>query len=125
MPASSAHTSIEKLPTNIPCLEPNGTNWAIFVVHFCDAMKVTCWWMYFTGQKPWPKPQSTKNPMDVEIEAAKKWEYEDSIASYLLSQCLPDTTVMHLNGCTTMQERWDMVTAEYQAKSAYAQADLH
>ena len=63
--------------------------------------------------------------MDTEIEAATEWEYQDSVASYLMSQCLPDTTVMCLNGHVTMEERWTAVTMEYQAKSAYAQTDLH
>ena len=58
--------------------------------------------------------------MDAEIEAATEWEYQDSVASYLLSQRLPDTTVMHLNGHATMEEQWTAVTMEYQAKSAYA-----
>jgi hypothetical protein len=54
-----------------------------------------------------------------------KWEYDDSVASYQLSQSLPDTTVMHLSGCDTMKECWHAVSSEYQAKSSYAQADLH
>ena len=45
--------------------------------------------------------------------------------SYLLLQRLPDITEMRLAHCTTTQERWTLVTKEYQAKSAYAQADLH
>ena len=47
------------------------------------------------------------------------------MASYLLSQCLPDTTVMHLSNCLTAQEWWETVTKEYQAKSAYTKVDLH
>ena len=33
---------VEKLLANIPHLEPNGSNWAIFQMCFCDTMKVTC-----------------------------------------------------------------------------------
>lgn len=122
---STPTPTIEKLPANIPRLEPNGANWAIFVMRFRDAMKVTRRWVYFTGHKPHPKPKDVDSPTDGEIEAGEKWEYADSVASYLLSQRLPDTTVMRLSSCTTTQERWEMVTKEYQAKSAYAQADLH
>jgi hypothetical protein len=122
----STTTSIEKLPANIPCLEPNGSNWAIFTLRFRDAMKVTRRWTYFTGLKAQPSPPADEdNPTEEEVEAIEKWEYEDSVASYLLSQRLPDTTVMRLSTCSTTKERWDMVTLEYQAKSAYAQADLH
>ena len=117
--------SIITLPASIPYLEPHGTNWAIFMMRFRDAMKLTHRWMYFTGQKKCPEPQDKDNPTDGEIEAAEKWEYEDSVASYLLSQRLPDSAVMRLSSCSTTQEQWEMVTKEYQAKSAYAQADLH
>ena len=118
-------TSIEKLPENILQLEPNGSNWAIFMMRFRDAMKVTCRWSYFTGSNPKPKAKNPKSPTDTEIEAATEWEYQDSVASYLLSQHLPDMMVMRLNGHMTTEERWTAVTKEYQAKSAYAQADLH
>ncbi len=63
--------------------------------------------------------------MEGESEAIEKWEHKDAVASYLLSQCLPDITVMCLTSCLTAHDRWDMVIKEYQAKSAYAQADLH
>ena len=88
-------------------------------------MKVTHCWAYFTGDKLRPKPKNASNPTDGEIEAKEKWEHEDSVASYLLSQRLPDTTVMCLSNCSTTQEHWESVTKEYQAKSTYAQADLH
>lgn len=123
--SDSTPTTIEKLPANIPRLEPNGSNWAIFMMRFRDAMKVTRRWPYFTGAKPHPKPTDVSKPTDAEIEAAEKWEHEDSVASYLLSQRLPDTTIMRLSSCITTKDRWDSVTQEYQAKSAYAQADLH
>ena len=32
---------------------------------------------------------------------------------------------MHLSSCPTAKERWDAVTQEFQAKSAYAKANLH
>jgi hypothetical protein len=48
--------AIEKLLANIPHLKSNGANWAIFMMHFQDVMKVTRQWAYFTGQKLHPKP---------------------------------------------------------------------
>ena len=117
--------TIERLPTTIPYLEPNGANWAIFAMRFRDAMKVMRRWMYFTGEKPCPKPKDPGNPTEREVDVATKWEYEDSVASFLLFQRLPDTAVMRLSSCSTAQEQWEMLTQEHQAKSAYAQADLH
>ena len=80
------------------------------------------WDSFLTHCSP---PIDKDNLTKEEVEAIEKWEYEDSVASYLLSQCLPDTTIMHLSTCSTTKEHWDMVTLEYQAKSAYAQANLH
>lgn len=94
-------------------------------MRFRDAMKVSRRWLYFTGQRKCPQPADPDNHTEAEIEATEQWEYDDSVASYLLSQRLPDTTVMRLSSCPTTKERWDMVTREFQAKSAYAQADLH
>src|SRR6266478_4322380 len=122
---STTPTTIKKLPTNIPKLESNGANWAIFMMRFRDVMKVTHRWAYFTGSKPRPRPKDISKPMEEEIEAAKTWEHKDSVASFLLSQCLPDTTLMRLSGCATTQDQWDMVTKEYCTKSVYAQANLH
>jgi hypothetical protein len=121
---TTAPTSIEKLPANIPRLEPNGANWAIFKMRFSNAMKVTRRWGYFTGTKPYPNPADPNLVTTEEATAIELWEYEDAVASYLLSQRLPDTMEMHLANCSTTKERWTTVSLNYQAKSAYAQADL-
>src|SRR5258708_29647210 len=116
---------IEQLPANIPWLDTNGTNWAIFKTCFQEAMRVTRRWGHFTGARPRPKPKVADKPTEGEREAIEKWEHEDTVASYLLPHRLPDITVMCLTSCLTAHNRWEMVTKEYQAKSAYMQADLH
>jgi len=57
-------------------------------------MKVNRRWGYFTGTKKCPVPADPGNVTEEEGEKIKAWEYSDSIAGYLLSQRLPDTTVM-------------------------------
>src|SRR5580658_4765066 len=84
-------TTIEKLPANIPRLEPNGSNWAIFKMRFSNAMKVTRRWAYFTGLSPYPDPIDPAKPTPEEAAQIVQWEFEDSVASYLLSQRLSDT----------------------------------
>ena len=69
--------------------------------------------------------KDSKNPTNAEIEAGEQWEHEDTVASYLLSQCLPDVTVMHIVNCTCAQDCWELITKEFQAKSKYMQANLH
>jgi transposase InsO family protein len=82
-------------------------------------------WAYFTGTKKCPVPADPDNRTPDEDEMIEAWEYSDSVAGYLLSQRLPDTTVMRLSSCNTTKKKWDLVTSEYQAKSHFAQADLH
>ena len=116
----------EQLPLAIiPWLEPNGSNWAIFMMRFKDSMKITGHWGYFIGSRLRPSPSDISMPMDTGIEAGEKWEREDAMASYLLSQRLPNTTVMRMANCATAQDQWELVTKEFQAKSKYAQANLH
>jgi hypothetical protein len=38
------------------------------------------------------------------VAAIVQWEYEDSVASYYLSQRLPDTTEMRLANCSTTSD---------------------
>jgi len=37
----SAPSTIEQLPSNIPQLEADGSNWAIFTMQFQEAMQAT------------------------------------------------------------------------------------
>ena len=93
-------------------------------MRFQEVMKAMHQWAYFTGHEPRPKLKDANNPTDTEIDAAEIWEYDDSVASYLLSQRLPNATEICLASCTTTKEHWEAITQEYWAKSAYVQADL-
>jgi len=77
MSISELIPSIEKLPANIPYLKPNGSNWAIFQMRFCDMMKVTCQWAYFTGTKICPVSQDPDKPTVDEDKAIEKWEHSN------------------------------------------------
>jgi hypothetical protein len=107
-----------------PQLTPDGSNWAIFLTRFRQAMQATRRWGHFEGTKPRPTPKSKAKPTEEEAEALERWDHEDLVASYLLAQRLPDTTALHLEEFPTAQERWRTLSQEYTAKSAYAQNDL-
>ena len=96
---SAPSATIEQLPANIPWLEPNGANWAIFQMRFKDTMKVTQQWGYFTSLKPCPKIQDLAAPTDDELNGIEQWEHDNSVTCSLLSQCLPNTTIMCLSSC--------------------------
>ena len=114
-----------KIPflTNIPRLEHDGSNWAIYAIRFRSAMRATNRWDYFDGTKPRPTPKDPHAPSKDEKEATALWEKEDEIARYLLQQQLPDSTVLGLNSCTSTAMCWKRVSDEYTAKSVYAQND--
>ena len=113
-------TPIEDLPTNIPQLKPDGTNWTVFSLRFREAMQAMRQWGYFDGTKLRPIPRDPGAPTNAEIEALKSWDHEDVVARYLLSQHLPDMTVLSLDQYQTAQAWWTHVSDEYVAKSVYA-----
>ena len=102
--------SIEQLPANIPRLETDGSNWAIFIICFRKAMKVTCCWGFFDGTNSCLALKDPLKPTDEEKAAAEKWAYDDQVAQYLLLQWLPDSTVVHMGPYLTAALRWEQVT---------------
>jgi transposase InsO family protein len=123
-PPPAPHSSIEQLPANIPRLEPDGSNWAIFVVWFRESMQANRRWGYFDGKTARPEPTDPANVTAAEQESIAKWDYEDLVARYLLSQRLPDSTAVRMGPYPTAKARWDRVHDEFTAKSVYAQNDL-
>ena len=87
-------------------------------------MQATRRWGYFDGSRPRPTPKDPNAPSADEAEEIERWEYQDLVARYLLSQRLPDTTAMRLSSYSTAQMRWARVNEEFTAKSIYAQNDL-
>lgn len=92
---------------------------------FSDAIKVMHHWAYFAGHTQRLNPTDVKNPTDAQIELTEIWHYDRSVASYLLTQRLPNSALMHLTTCSTAQEQSEKLTKKYQAKCAYARANLH
>jgi len=62
--------------------------------------------------------------MDEEKVATEKWAYDNQVTQYLLSQWLPDLTVVHMGPYSTAALHWERVTDKFTAKSIYAQNDL-
>ena len=94
-------STIQTLPFNILCLEADGSNWAIFVIHFCEAMQAIWRWPYFEGTIPCPSPKNPAKVPDDERKSVEDWEHEDLAARYLLSQRLPDSIAIRLLPLTT------------------------
>ena len=123
-PPPAPSPAIEHLPQNIPRLELDGSNWAIFAMRFREAMQANRRWGFFDGTRARPTPVDSSNITTDEQEAMDKWDYDDQVARYLLSQRLPDSTAVRMGPYSTAKARWDRVSTEFTAKSVYAQNDL-
>ena len=112
----------DTLPSAVPKLEAEGKNWAIFYVHFMDAVKAKGFWGHFNGTTP--EPALSSNPTDEELKAKHQWEKDERSAKMLLTQKLPDSTVMEIHSKKTMMERWEAVVKEYTQKGVYMKMEL-
>src|SRR5271168_3659276 len=104
------------LPSMVPKLDAEGENWAIFYIRFMDAVEAKGFWGHFDGLSP--APVMTDNSTDAEKAAKSQWEKDERSAKTLLTQRLPDSTVMEICAKKTVRERWDAVVKEYTTKGA-------
>ena len=77
------------------------------------------------GQQPAPAAApaatATATPGDSDEE---KWDKNEAIALDLLTQRIPDSTVIRTSRLNTAAEMWTEIVREYTEKGAYAQTDL-
>ncbi len=87
-------------------------------------MQVIGQWGYFDGTKACPMPKHANAPTDMERNAIESWAHKDIVACYLLSQCLPNMTALHLFNFPTAKSHWDWLVEKHTAKSVYVQNNL-
>ena len=114
----------DSLPSSIPKLDSTGLTWAIFSIRFQDAIEAKGFWGHFDGSTPRPTAATT-TPTDVEKAAMSQWDKDERSAKSLLTQRIPDSTLMHIHTKRSVMEQWDAIVTEYMDKGAYAQTDLH
>ena len=51
---------------NVLCLELSGSNWAIFLLRFQEAMEANCKWGHFDGSSKHPTSVDPDKPTDKE-----------------------------------------------------------
>ena len=51
---SSVTALADSLPSSVPKLDSSGLNWAIFSLHFQDAVEAKGYWGHFDGSTPCP-----------------------------------------------------------------------
>ena len=70
----STPITIEQLPSNVPQLEADSLNWAIFMMCFQEAMQATGRWPLFNGTHACPSPKVSNKPTDDKKKEIVKWE---------------------------------------------------
>jgi hypothetical protein len=118
----------DTLPSNVPKLDVSGANWAIWSLRFFVAIDAKGKWGHFDRTQPrLIPPLSTPFPLLMQTALAKvyQWDDDEHVSRYLLTQRIPDSTVMHLRGLLTVHAMWEAISREYSVKGAYAQTDLH
>ena len=131
----------DSLPSSIPKLDSTGLNWAIFSVRFQDAVEAKGFWGHFDGSEPRPEPSPAPPPTETaegarpaparvatisaeDLAAQLQWDKNERSAKSLLTQKIPDSTLMRIHSKKTVKERWAAIVEEYTSKGAYAQTDL-
>ncbi|KAI9444333.1 hypothetical protein H4582DRAFT_2071907 [Lactarius indigo] len=66
------------LPTSVPCLDPTGSNWAIFSMCFEEAMEANQKWGHFTSSTICPVPSDINKPTNEEKEELAAWDQDET-----------------------------------------------
>ena len=129
----------DTLPSSIPKLDASGINWAIFSMHFQDTIKVKGFWNHFDGSSicleqtytavVTAEDGSTSGGMPIiladELSASQnQWDKDECSVKSLLTQKIPNSTLMRVHTKKTVFERWKSIVTEYTEKGSYAQTDL-
>ena len=125
----------DTLPSSIPKLDASGINWAIFSVRFQDAIEAKGFWNHFDGSSTRPEQTYTAmvtssdgttsggtaiTPADKLATSQHQWDKDERSAKSLLTQKIPDSTLMRIHTKLTVVERWNAIVMEYTKKGSYA-----
>jgi hypothetical protein len=121
---STTTTSLNDiLPSNVPKLDANGLNWAVFSLRFEDAVQAKGFWGHFDGTSLCPTAAASA-PTPDELAAIEKWEKDEHSSRSLLTQKLPDSALMRIRTKPSVRERWEAITKEFTEKGAFVQTEL-
>ena len=112
----------DTLPSTMLLLDSEGSNWVIFYIHFMDMIEVKGFWDHFDGSAS--PPSVSEPPTAAETAAKNQWDKDEHSAKALLTQWLPDSTVMEIHSKKTMKECWEAVVKKYTVKGVHAQMEI-
>jgi hypothetical protein len=99
-------------------------NWAIFAIRFQDAVEAKGFWGHFDGTEPRPTAVAPTTPTVTEKTTIDAWEKDECLAKSLLTQKLPDSTLMRVRSKMTVKQWWDAIVYEYTEKGTFAQTEM-
>ena len=105
--STSTSSLSDTLPSTVPLLDAEGSNWAIFYIRFMDAIEAKGFWEHFDGSMM--PPVLSESPTAAEIATRSQWDKNERSAKALLTQWLPDSTVMEIHAKKTVREHWEAV----------------
>ncbi|KAI0037753.1 hypothetical protein FA95DRAFT_1506534, partial [Auriscalpium vulgare] len=113
----------DALSSAVPKLDARGYNWAIWSTRFTVAVEAKEKWGHFDGTNT--RPVAAADPVTAEELALQAtWDRDERTSKSLLTQRLPDSTVVRLKKLGTVAAQWASLVAEYTVKGAYAQTNL-
>ena len=71
-------------------------------------------WAHFDKKFMWPADKAL----------AAEWDKDERMVKYMLTQRLPDSTVICIQKLTTVAEQWDAIVKEYTEKGKLAQTNM-
>ena len=122
--SASTTALADTLPSSVPKLDPTGSNWTVFLFRFQDAIDAKGFWGHFNGTSKMPELPTTGTPSNKELAEKTQWEKDKRSSKSLLTQKLPDSTMVLIHSKKLVKERWDEVVKEYTLKSEYAKTGL-
>jgi len=128
----------DTLFSSVPKLDASGLNWAVFLLHFQDAVEAKGYWGHFDGisecpaaTKPEDLPATTADapapaaPSAEDLAAAiNQWNKNKPSVKSLLTQKIPNSALMHIQNKKSVKKCWDTITSEYTKKGTFVQTDL-
>ena len=135
----STTVTTNTLPSNVPKLDVSGKNWAIYRIRFTRAVQSKGVWGHLDGTARRPGTSTVTPPTDEEAEEQQQqpqvtvppdpaelatWQKDESLALDLLTQRIPDSTVIRTSNQLSAAAMWTEIVREYTEKGAYAQTDL-
>jgi len=136
----STTVTTNTLLSNVPKLDVTGKNWAIYQIWFTQAVQSKGVWGHLDGTTPCPTgtpavvPPTTEGtdgeggqpPAAPVIDTALlvTWQKDEALALDLLTQQIPNSTVIRTASQSTAAAMWTEIVHEYTEKGSYAQMDL-